>query len=105
MRRVEAAAHAANAHEFVSALPEGFDTKVGERGVLLSGGQKQRLAIARAIYKDAPILILDEATSALDSVSEALVQEALERLMANRTTLVSVALKLEKSSARGFSNV
>ncbi|GJP82094.1 hypothetical protein CLOP_g12312 [Closterium sp. NIES-67] len=82
------AAKAANAHEFIVKLPQGYDTLVGERGGLLSGGQRQRLAIARAILKDAPILILDEATSALDSVSERLVQQALEGLMQGRTTLV-----------------
>lgn len=85
---VEAAARAAHAHGFIQALPQGYDTVVGERGDLLSGGQKQRLAIARAILKDAPILILDEATSALDSESEAEVQAAMEALMANRTTFV-----------------
>ncbi|CAI5512764.1 unnamed protein product, partial [Closterium sp. Naga37s-1] len=82
------AAKAANAHEFIVKLPQGYDTMVGERGGLLSGGQRQRLAIARAILKDAPILILDEATSALDSVSERLMQQALEGLMQGRTTLV-----------------
>jgi subfamily B ATP-binding cassette protein MsbA len=85
---VVAAARAANAHEFIMELPQGYDTVIGELGVKLSGGQRQRLAIARAILKDAPILILDEATSALDNESERLVQAALERLMANRTTLV-----------------
>jgi ABC-type multidrug transport system fused ATPase/permease subunit len=85
---VIAAARAAGAHEFIAALSEGYDTRIGERGVTLSGGQRQRLAIARALYKDAPILILDEATSALDNESERLVQEALRRLMAGRTTLI-----------------
>ncbi|MCB4360175.1 lipid A export permease/ATP-binding protein MsbA [Quatrionicoccus australiensis] len=85
---IEAAAAAANALEFIRALPDGFDTPIGENGNRLSGGQRQRLAIARAILKDAPILILDEATSALDNESERLVQEALERLMKNRTTLI-----------------
>lgn len=82
------AAEAANAMEFISQLPEGMNTVVGENGVLLSGGQRQRLAIARAILKDAPILILDEATSSLDTESERHIQEALETLMKNRTTLV-----------------
>jgi subfamily B ATP-binding cassette protein MsbA len=85
---VIAAAQAANAHEFIMALPEGFQTRIGELGVTLSGGQRQRLAIARALLKDAPILILDEATSALDTESERLVQQAIERLMVNRTSLV-----------------
>ncbi|PIN26575.1 Peptide exporter, ABC superfamily [Handroanthus impetiginosus] len=82
------AARAANAHEFITSLPQGYDTLVGERGGLLSGGQRQRIAIARALLKNAPILILDEATSALDTSSERLVQEALNRLMKGRTTLV-----------------
>ncbi|KAI3458205.1 hypothetical protein Pfo_014868 [Paulownia fortunei] len=82
------AAKAANAHEFIISLPQGYDTLVGERGGLLSGGQRQRIAIARALLKNAPILILDEATSALDSISERLVQDALNRLMKGRTTLV-----------------
>ncbi|KAM3730173.1 hypothetical protein ACB098_12G067600 [Castanea mollissima] len=82
------AAKAANAHEFIISLPQGYDTLVGERGGLLSGGQRQRVAIARALLKNAPILILDEATSALDAVSERLVQDALNHLMKSRTTLV-----------------
>jgi subfamily B ATP-binding cassette protein MsbA len=83
-----AAAEAANAHEFISQLPDGYDAVVGERGVKLSGGQRQRVAIARALLKDPRILLLDEATSSLDSESEGLVQQALERLMRGRTTLV-----------------
>jgi len=85
---VIAAARLANAHEFVARLPQGYETVVGELGVRLSGGERQRLAIARAMLKNAPILILDEATSALDSESERLVQEAIEHLVKNRTTLV-----------------
>jgi ATP-binding cassette, subfamily B, bacterial MsbA len=87
-KQVETAARAALAHDFIRALPSGYDTVIGERGVLLSGGERQRLAIARALLKDAPILILDEATSALDSESEALVQSALHNLMTGRTVLV-----------------
>ena len=87
-QEVEAAARAANAHDFISELPDGYETEVGERGVRLSGGQKQRVAIARALLKDPPILILDEATSSLDAESESLVQDALVRLMARRTSLV-----------------
>ncbi|MDC0713425.1 ABC transporter transmembrane domain-containing protein [Stigmatella sp. ncwal1] len=85
---VEAAARAANAHDFISRFPEGYRTPVGERGVQLSGGQKQRVAIARAVLKDPRLLILDEATSALDAESEHLVKDALERLMQGRTTLI-----------------
>jgi subfamily B ATP-binding cassette protein MsbA len=83
-----AAARAANAHEFISALPDGYDTVVGDRGSRLSGGQRQRVAIARAILKDPPILLLDEATSSLDNESEALVQDALDRLKVGRTTII-----------------
>ena len=86
--QIVAAARAANAHDFIVEMPRGYETTIGDLGVRLSGGQRQRLAIARALLKNAPILILDEATSALDTESEGLVQEALERLMANRTTLV-----------------
>jgi ATP-binding cassette subfamily B protein len=82
------AAKSANAHEFIHELEKGYETEIGERGLKLSGGQKQRIAIARALLKDAPILILDEATSSLDSKSEVLVQQALDRLMKNRTTLI-----------------
>ncbi len=82
------AARVANAYEFISQLPEGYDTLIGERGVKLSGGQRQRLAIARAVLKDAPILILDEATSSVDTETELLIQQALERLMRGRTTVV-----------------
>lgn len=85
---IEAAARAANAHGFVSVLPKGYDTMIGERGQRLSGGQRQRVAIARALLKNAPILVLDEATSALDTESELLVQEALANLMMNRTSFV-----------------
>jgi subfamily B ATP-binding cassette protein MsbA len=87
-KQVEAAAHAALAHDFIMAMPEGYDTVIGERGFRLSGGERQRLSIARALLKNAPILILDEATSALDSESEALVQTALQNLMSDRTVLV-----------------
>jgi len=88
MARIEAAAKAAHAHEFIMRQPQGYQTSVGENGLRLSGGQRQRMAIARALYKDAPILILDEATSALDTESERLVQAALEVLMRGRTTVV-----------------
>lgn len=87
-KEVVAAAKAANAHEFIEKFEHGYDSEIGERGLKLSGGQKQRIAIARALLKDAPVLILDEATSSLDTKSERLVQEALERLMKGRTTLI-----------------
>jgi ATP-binding cassette subfamily B protein len=85
---VKRAAELASASGFINALPNGYETQIGERGVTLSGGQRQRVAIARAILKDAPILLLDEATSALDAESERDVQAALDRLMQGRTTLV-----------------
>src|SRR5205807_5398958 len=83
---IEDAARAANAHEFISALPEGYDTVLGERGATLSGGERQRISIARALLRDAPVLILDEPTPALDTRPEHLLLEALERLMAGRPT-------------------
>jgi len=86
--QIEAAARAANAHGFIRALEHGYDTPLGEGGNRLSGGQRQRIAIARAMLRDAPILLLDEATSALDAEAEAHVQEALDRLMHGRTTIV-----------------
>ena len=85
---IKRAAEKANALEFIESFPEGFDTLVGERGIQLSGGQRQRVAIARAILKDPTVLILDEATSSLDSESERLVQDALEKLMQGRTSLI-----------------
>jgi ATP-binding cassette subfamily B protein len=88
LAEVQEAARAAEAHEFLAALPEAYDTYLGERGVRLSGGQQQRVAIARALLRDAPVLLLDEATSSLDAQSEHLIQHALERLMRSRTTLV-----------------
>ncbi|HEV7920404.1 MAG TPA: ABC transporter transmembrane domain-containing protein [Thermoanaerobaculia bacterium] len=101
-QRVIDAARAANAHDFISQLPQGYDTSIGESGVLLSGGQRQRIAIARALFKDPPILILDEATSALDTESERLVQQALDGLMKGRTTLV-IAHRL--STVRGANKI
>ena len=88
-----AAAEMAHCRDFIEALPDGFDTMVGDRGVKLSGGQRQRLAIARALLKDAPILLLDEATSALDSESEQAIQAALDRLMHGRT-VIAIAHRL-----------
>ena len=85
---IEAAAQAAAAHEFIAALPDGYDSFLGERGVMLSGGQKQRIAIARAILRDAPVLLLDEATSALDAESERAVQRAVDALAEDRTTII-----------------
>jgi len=85
---VEAAARAANAHEFITAMPDGYATVVGERGLRVSGGQRQRIAIARALLKDAPILVLDEATASVDAAAEAAIRDALERLTRDRTTIV-----------------
>jgi subfamily B ATP-binding cassette protein MsbA len=99
---IEAAARAAAAHDFIAALPSGYETGVGEAGARLSGGQRQRIAIARAFLKDAPILLLDEATSALDTESEAQVQAALKRLMAGRATLL-IAHRL--STVRGADRI
>jgi ABC-type multidrug transport system ATPase subunit len=86
--QIVAAAEAASAHEFITRLPDGFDTQVGERGMRLSGGERQRLALARAFLKDAPILILDEPTSSVDPSTEAMIVEALELLMRDRTTIL-----------------
>ena len=85
---VEQAARAANIHDFIATLPQGYDTTVGQRGVALSGGQRQRIALARAFLKDAPVLILDEATTSVDLEAEALIQDALANLMGGRTTLI-----------------
>jgi ATP-binding cassette subfamily C protein CydCD len=85
---LQAAARAANAHEFIMAMPDGYATLIGERGARLSGGQRQRIAIARAVLRDAPILVLDEALSAVDAENEALIQQSLDRLMQGRTTLI-----------------
>ena len=87
-KEIQFAAEQANALDFIKSLPKGFDTLVGERGIKLSGGQRQRIAIARAILKNAPILVLDEATSALDSENEKLIQDALSKLMVGRTSIV-----------------
>ena len=98
LKRVEEAAKMALAHDFILRMPDGYDTKIGEKGVRLSGGERQRLAIARAILKNAPILILDEATSALDTESEAFVQAALANLMEGRTVFV-IAHRLTHGAA------
>jgi subfamily B ATP-binding cassette protein MsbA len=100
--QLEAAALAANAHDFIMRMPAGYDTLIGDRGTMLSGGQRQRLSIARAILKNPPILILDEATSALDTESEQLVQEAIDRLVRDRTTFV-IAHRL--STIRGADRI
>ena len=88
MDEIKAAARAANADDFIAALPDGYETQVGERGVRLSGGERQRIAIARAFLKDAPVLILDEPTSSVDSRTEAVILDALDRLMVGRTTFI-----------------
>jgi ABC-type multidrug transport system fused ATPase/permease subunit len=99
---LEAAARAANAHDFIAALPLGYDTVVGERGMRLSGGERQRIAIARALLRDAPILVLDEATSSIDAANESEIHAALDRLTAGRTTLV-IAHRL--STVRGADRI
>ena len=99
---VIAAAKIANAHDFIMEKEDGYQTMIGDRGVKLSGGQRQRLSIARAILKNPPILILDEATAALDTESEHIVQEALDRLMSNRTT-IAIAHRL--STIKGADNI
>src|SRR6476660_2549544 len=86
--QLEDAARAANIHDFIFSLPQGYATIIGEKGIKLSGGQRQRVAIARALLRDAPILVLDEALSAVDAENEAVIQEALDRLMRGRTTLI-----------------
>src|SRR5205085_2298483 len=86
--QLEDAARAANIHDFIRSLPQGYATVIGEKGIKLSGGQRQRLAIARALLRDTPILVLDEALSAVDAENEAVIQEALDRLMQGRTTLI-----------------
>src|SRR5206468_2938653 len=91
-----------NAHDFITQLPEGYDTVIGERGATLSGGEKQRMSIARAFLKDAPVLILDEPTSALDAMTESMLMEALERLMAGRVTFI-IAHRL--STIRGAERI
>ncbi|HEX8028634.1 MAG TPA: ATP-binding cassette domain-containing protein, partial [Vicinamibacterales bacterium] len=88
LHEIETAAKAANAHEFIMRLPDGYDTTIGDRGATLSGGERQRLSVARALLKDAPVLVLDEPTSAMDALTEASVVEALDRLMQGRTTLI-----------------
>ena len=100
---IESAATKANAHEFVAKLANGYAAEIGERGIKLSGGQKQRIAVARAMLKNAPVLVLDEATSALDSKSERLVQAGLEELMADRTTLI-IAHRLSTISSATVSS-
>jgi ABC-type multidrug transport system fused ATPase/permease subunit len=94
---VSAAARAAHLHEFIQALPDGYNTPIGEKGARLSGGQRQRIALARAFLKDAPILVLDEATSYLDSANEAAIQDALTKLMQGRTVLM-IAHRLRLAS-------